>query len=429
MRSPALGVYLFLSHRLAGAPVRHWLARRAARGKEDTERLPERFGIASLPRPQAPLVWLHAASVGESLSILELLRRLEASRPDLRFLVTSGTRTSAGVMANRLPAHAIHQYAPVDLVAAQRRFLAHWRPHLAIWIESELWPAMIHETARRGIPLILLNARMSDRSYRAWRWAPLMSRRLLGRFAAVLAQDEESAARMKRLGADPVVVTGTLKEGSSPLPHVEAERQRMAGLIGDRPLWLAASTHEGEEEIVSLAHAVLRRRSPRALLILVPRHPERGAAVADALRGEGWRVARRVAEEPLRYDTAIYVADTLGEMGLWYRLAGVSFLGGSLVPVGGHNPYEPAALGSAILHGAHVENFADGYARLAAVRASRLVTDAESLAAEVLTAMAPEESALRAAAAWEVFSEGADVTDRVLELLQPHLPPPLPPPQ
>jgi 3-deoxy-D-manno-octulosonic-acid transferase len=421
MRSPLLALYL-VTIASAVPLARILLRRRLARGKEDPARLPERLGIASAPRPDGTLLWFHAASVGESLSILELIARLGAARPGLGILVTTGTVTSAAVLARRLPAGAIHQFAPVDLLPALRRFLAHWQPALAIRVESELWPATLAETHRAGIPIVIVNGRLSERTARGWRWAPLMIRSLTGRIAAVYAQDEASGARFRRLGAPVVLVTGTLKEGSAPLPHDETERQRLAGLFEGRPLWLAASTHAGEEEPVAEAHRAVRRLNPQAVLVLVPRHPERGPAIAAALAAAGWHVARRGAGERPGTATDIYLADTLGEMGLWYRLAPVAFIGGSLVPVGGHNPFEPAALGSAVIHGPFVENFADGYLRLGQAKAAKLVRGAEELAQAVSATLSPEESARMAAAAWDIVSAGAAVTDRVVGALLPLLP-------
>lgn len=423
MAAPGLRLYLALSRR-ATPLARLILSRRARRGKEDPARLPERLGVPGLPRPDGPLVWLHAASVGEALSVMEVLRRLRTLRPDLAILVTTGTRSSAELVARRLPDGALHQYAPVDLLPALEGFLSHWRPGLAIWVENEIWPAMIHATAAAGVTLVMVNARISERSARRWRCAPGTIRRLMAAFRVIFAQDEASAARLRRLGAGAVVVTGTLKEGSAPLAHDESERRRIAARIEGRSVWLAASTHDGEEAMVAEAHRALRRSGIDALLILVPRHPERGPALAEALAAAGWRVARRGAGELPGQDTDIYVADTLGELGLWYRLSPVSFVGGSLVPVGGHNPFEPAALGSAIIHGPHVDSFADGYGRLGAAKAAIEVRDAAGLADAVRRAMAPDMAAALAAAAWALFSEGSAVTDRVMEALVPLLPPP-----
>ena len=421
--SLGLAAYLAFSERAEGLATRK-LAQRRERGKEDADRLQERQGRASLPRPEGLLVWFHAASVGESLSILELVRRLGDARPDLHFLITTGTVTSAALIAGRMPENARHQYVPLDVGPWVRRFLDHWRPDLAVWTESELWPSLIHETARRNTPMLLINARVSRNSHENWRWFPGFARSLLRRFSFVLAQDAQTARNLRRLGLprERIEVTGTLKEGSAALPCNEAERAAFARQLAGRPVWLAASTHPGEEALVAAAHRSAARAAQRLLLIIAPRHPERGEEIAAMLRAEGWRIARRAAGEPLEADTEIYLADTLGEMGLWYRIAPVSFLGGSLVEIGGHNPFEPAALGSAIIHGPHVHKVADIYERLAAAGATVEVKSAAALAAAVGAVLSPERAASMAHAAWEISSSGAEVTDRALALLLAHLP-------
>jgi 3-deoxy-D-manno-octulosonic-acid transferase len=374
------------------------------------------MGVAGAARPEGRLVWFHAASVGEAASLLELLRRLRDGRPDLTCLVTTVTRTSAAFLDVRLPEGALHQYAPLDVLPWVESFLDHWRPDLAVWTESELWPATLYATHRRGTPMLLINARISQRSFRRWRMARGMARALLGRFERILAQDELAAEQLQALGAEPerLEVTGTLKEGAAPLAHDEAERAAISRALGGRPLWLAASTHEGEEELVAGAHAEVRRALPNLALILVPRHPDRGDAVAEMLRTRGLAVARRSKGEPIDADTEVYLADTLGEMGLWYRMAPVSFVGGSLVAVGGHNPFEPALLGSAILHGPFVRNFAEAYARFGEAGAAIRVRDGGELARALLRTMAPDRAAEMAAAAWGTVSEGAEVTDTVI---------------
>jgi 3-deoxy-D-manno-octulosonic-acid transferase len=395
------------------------LARRLAAGKEDPRRLDERRGLASAPRPEGPLIWLHGASVGEGLSLLEMIRRMGEERPELRFLLTTGTVTSATVLAERLPPRTVHQYVPLDIRPWMRRFLDHWRPDLAVLAEGELWPALIDETARRGVPLALINARMTEGAFRRWRWLRGAARAMLARIDAVQAQEERTAQRLLSLGLPParLEVTGTLKEGTGALPVDEAERARLVPVLARRTCWLAASTHAGEEAAVSQAHSRVLRAWPRLLLVLVPRHPERADGIAAALAEGGWRVARRSKGELPDDRTQVLLADTLGEMGLWYRLCPVSFVGGSLTPVGGHNPYEPAALGSAILHGPHVANFADIYARLHAAGGAREVADAADLARTLAQVLEPDRAAKLAHAAWEVCSDGADVTDRAMDLL------------
>jgi len=413
-RSVLLGVYLALSRR-AGGVARLWLRRRARAGKEDPARIAERMGAAGAARPEGPLVWFHAASVGEAVSLLELLRRLRDGRPELHCLVTTGTVTSARLLAARLPEGCLHQFAPLDVVPWVERFLGHWRPDLAVWTESELWPAMLSAVGRRGVPMLLINARISQRSYRRWRFMRRFARALFARFDRILAQDALAARQIAALGADPdrLVVTGSLKEGAAPLSHDEDERARIARLLAGRPVWLAASTHPGEEEVVLEAHACARRTLPMLALILAPRHPDRGAALAAMLRARGLVTVQRGEGEALAPDTDVYLVDTLGEMGLWYRIAAVSFVGGSLVEIGGHNPFEPALLGSAILHGPHVRNFADGYARLRAADAAAEVRDGRELCAALIATLAPDRAAKMAAAAWGAVSDGAEVTDAV----------------
>jgi 3-deoxy-D-manno-octulosonic-acid transferase len=417
-----LRLYLAASRR-AGGFARRQLERRQAEGREHVTRMPERMGEAGLPRPEGQLVWFHAASVGEAASLLEMLRRLQQARPGVACLVTTVTVTSEQFLADRLPETCIQQFAPVDVLPWVQRFLDHWRPDLAVWTESELWPAMIYETHRRGIPMLLINARISARSFRRWRALGRLAPALLGRFDRILAQDDLAGEQLAALGADPdrLTVEGSLKEGAAPLPYDEAERVRIARALAGRPVWLAASTHPGEEEVVIEAHARARRSLPMLAMILAPRHPARGDELAGMLRGHELQVAQRSRGEPTGADTDVYLADTLGEMGLWYRVASVSFVGGSLVDVGGHNPFEPALLGSAILYGPHVRNFRDAYRRLAAAGAAVMVHSAPELADALVAAMAPDRAAAMAAAAWEVCSEGAEVTDTVLATIGGYL--------
>ncbi len=378
--SAALSLWLLATGLLApiGPMI---LRRRLARGKEDPARWPEKLGRIALPRPDGNLIWLHAVSVGEGLSVLPLLRALTA-RPGVTVLLTCTTVTAMGLMQARVPDRVIVQYLPLDLPGPVARFLDHWRPDVAVMVESEFWPRLIHATHARGVPLILANARMSDRSAERWRRMRGLARAILGRFTLLTAPDAGMAARLKGLGADParVIVTGTLKRAAERLPVDPAALAQLRGVIGGRPLWLAASTHAGEEVAVAEAHRILCKGRPDALLILAPRHPARAAEIAEILDKAGlthtWR-SRGAAPE-----AQVYLADTLGEMGLWFDLCPVSFIGGSLVPgIGGHNAYEPALHGSAILHGPHVGNFADLYARLDAAGGAQPVADAAALAA------------------------------------------------
>jgi 3-deoxy-D-manno-octulosonic-acid transferase len=419
-RSVLLGLYVALSRRAAG-PARWALGRRRAAGKEDADRLHERMGLAGAERPAGRLAWFHAASVGESASLLEFLRRLADDRPDLTCLVTTGTVTSGQYLAPRLPERCLHQYSPLDVLPWVERFLEHWRPDLAVWTESELWPATLWASHRRGVPMLLINARISQRTFRRWRRMPGVAKALLARFDRILAQDKLAAEQLGALGAGSVTVSGSLKEGAAPLPHDEAERARLAKALAGRPVWVAASTHSGEEEVIAAVNATARRALPTLVLILVPRHPVRADGIAAMLRERGWTVARRSHGEALGPETEVYVADTLGEMGLWYRVAPVAFVGGSLIDVGGHNPFEPALLGCAILHGPHVRNFADAYRRLKAVGAAVEVANEAELARALVDVLAPDRAAAMAAAAWDAVSEGAAVTDAVLDVVGGYL--------
>ncbi|MSO75834.1 MAG: 3-deoxy-D-manno-octulosonic acid transferase [Alphaproteobacteria bacterium] len=406
---------------IAGPLIEFYLRRRVLAGKEDAARLAERRGVARLPRPVGPLVWLHAASVGEAMSIIGLTQRLRREYPAASLLVTTGTVTSAALLAERLPAGAIHHYAPVDLPAYVDRFLAQWRPDLALWVESELWPNLVMATAAAGIPMLLLNARMSTRSYARWQRWPGLAKALLGRFAVCLAQSATHAERLANLGARRVVQAGNLKFTAEPLPVDAIELAGLEGAIGARPRWLAASTHAGEEAMVAAAHRRLVARHPGLLTMIAPRHPARGPALEAELAGS-LKVRRRATGALPLADTDIYLADTLGELGLFYRAAGIAFIGGSLVPHGGQNLLEPARLGCALLHGPYVENFAEVAEGLRAQCAAEQVGDLEELVGAVDHLLAdPGLATARAAAAAEFAQRQADVIDRVLAELAPFL--------
>lgn len=406
---------------LAAPIVDLWLARRRARGREDAARFGERHGIAARPRPPGQLVWLHAASVGEAQAILSLVHRLV--RDDARHaLVTTGTVASASLLADRLPARAIHHYVPVDRMPWVRRFLDHWRPDLALWVQSELWPNLVLETARRGIPMAIVNGRMSERSMGRWRRMPRLIRPMLAAFDLCLAANDDHARRFAALGARNVRMLGNLKFAADPLPVDAARRAEFAAMIGDRPLWLAASTHDGEEQAAMAAHQLLSSGIPNLLTVVVPRHPDRGAIVARLAAERGLAAARRAAGERIGTDTAVYVADTMGEMGLFYERAGIVFVGGSLAPRGGHNPIEPAPFDCAILHGPDMANNREIAAELAGHGAARVVADGAALAAALTQLFT--DGRLRdamAAAARNVALDNRAVLDRVLDGLAPYL--------
>jgi 3-deoxy-D-manno-octulosonic-acid transferase len=377
--SPVLGLYR-LATTLAEPFAPRLLRGRLKRGKEDPLRLGERLGRAGLARPDGPLAWLHGASVGESLSLLPLVQRLKAARPDLNLLVTSGTTTSADLLVQRLPPGAVHQYAPVDAPGAARRFLDHWRPDLAVFVESELWPNLLTAARRRGVRLTALSARMGESSARNWRRAPGAARTLLGGFDLVLPQDEAAAARLTALGARDDGRLN-LKLAGDPLPVDEAVLARTRRALGDRPVLLAASTHPGEEALALEAFQGLASDRPEldALLVIVPRHPVRGGEIAARAREMGFAVSLGSEGRP-DPKAEVWVADALGELGLWFRLAASVLVAGSLVPgIGGHNPLEPARLNVPIVAGPHVANWAAVYDRLIEAKAVTTVEDAEGL--------------------------------------------------
>ena len=356
LTAPVLGLYRLLG-RLAMPWLRRHLVRRQARGREDPLRLGERLGHAGQERPPGPLLWIHGASVGEALSALPLIKRIgeDAGAPTL--LMTTGTVTSARLMGQRLPPGVIHQYAPIDVPQAAARFLDHWQPTCGLILESELWPNLLTMACDRGIEMGLVNGRMSAHSFRSWRRFAPLPRRLLGGFDLVLAQSAEDRERLAALGARAPQYHGNLKFAAEPLPHDPAALEALRDSIGQRHRWLAASTHPGEEAFVGDAHRALSEKYPDLLTIVVPRHPDRGDRVAEELRNIGLTVAQRSRDEPITGETDIYLADSVGELGLWYRLAEVVFVGKSLVSKGGQNPLEPAQLDSAIIVGPDMSNF------------------------------------------------------------------------
>jgi 3-deoxy-D-manno-octulosonic-acid transferase len=351
---------------------------RANHGKEDPARLAERMGESNRPRPRGRLVWLHGASVGESLSLLPLIDRF--IQRGLEVLVTSGTVSSARVLSARLPAGAFHQYAPIDAPKFVERFLDHWRPDIAVFAESELWPNIVAAVRARGAPLVLANARISRKSAERWRAVPGAAKSIFGAVDLCLAQDSDNAARFLALGARCVRIAGNLKFDVPPPPADSSKLAEFNGAIGGRPAWAAVSTHPGEEDLVLDAHVDMAAQTPSLLTIIAPRHRERGAEIVEAARARGLTAALRSQEGEPRRDVDVYVVDSVGELGLVFRSVGVVLMGKSLLPGGGQNPIEPAKLGCAILHGPYVENFTEVYGELAAAKAAARVTDAASLA-------------------------------------------------
>lgn len=357
-RTPLPLVTYRAATRVLAPAARVALRIRARAGKEDRSRLSERFGRTTLARPAGELIWIHGASVGECLSILPLVEEM-LWQPARSVLVTSGTVTSAKLMGERLPEGAFHQFVPVDSPSVVQRFLDHWQPQAGLFVDSELWPNLISAAHKRGIKLALINGRMSARAYAGWRRAQKSARHLLSSFELCLAQDDLSAKRFRLLGARDVRVMGNLKADAPPAPTDAVKMKELRDAIGARPVLLAASTHPGEDETILPAHDALRRQFSHLLTITVPRHPARGGEIAMLC---GARSHARRSENQLPGDeTAVYIADTIGELPLFYRAASFAFIGGSLVPHGGQNPLEAAKISRAVMAGPHTENFAGIY--------------------------------------------------------------------
>lgn len=381
---PTFGLKAYQSlSRLAGPIANLTLQRRLASRKEDPVRIDERRGQTTEARPEGPLAWIHGASVGESLSVLPLVKRLREARPELTLLVTTGTTTSAALMKERLPAGAVHQYAPVDHPDFVERFLDHWRPTIAVFVESEFWPNLLIRTRQTTPFLALVNGRISPKSFDAWSKRPKSIRYLLSCFDVLIAQDQKNADRLSNLSGQNVQTFGNLKNAAPALPVDETDLDAIREMIGSRPLWLAASTHPSEEEVILSAHRLLSEEFPDLLTIIAPRHPTRGAEVMDLSGAERLKAQRRSQTPEIKTDTQIYIADTLGELGLFYRLSNVAFVGGSILKKGGHNPLEPARLGCSILHGPYTFNFDETYSDMRGAGGAALVRNERDLATAI----------------------------------------------
>ncbi len=398
------------------------LRTRAGRGKEDPARQSERYGIAGVARPVGDVLWLHAASVGETNAVLPLIERLLAARRDLNVLLTTGTVTSAGIAAQRLPRRALHQYLPLDSGPYVRRFLDHWRPTVAVLTEQEIWPNLIIEAHARGIRLALINARMSERSLARWQAKPEVARALFGKLDAVLAQNDQLARALTTLGAPSVAAVGNIKIDAPLLPvNAEASSALTRALAG-RPVFLAASTHPGEEAIVADAHRLIRQSSPGLCTIIAPRHPHRGTEVAAELAARGHAVAVRSRGDVPGPKVDIYVADTIGELGTLYSVAPIAFIGGSLVDKGGQNAIEAVRLGPSVLVGPYRSSFVDIYDPLLAAGGAVEVRSAEEMARQVQAWLAAPASrdgtAAAAKAALDRLSGGLErTTEAIIGLL------------
>jgi 3-deoxy-D-manno-octulosonic-acid transferase len=418
--------FMLSTYRFAGAAAyplaRPYVAWRASKGKEDRKRSRERYGMAGHERPDGPLIWVHAASVGETVAVVPLIERILDY--GVNIVLTTGTVTSAQVAEDRFGGRVIHQYVPLDLKPAVSRFLDHWRPDLAVIAESEIWPMTILELGARGVPQVLVNGRLSDRSFASWKKRANLAEALFENLAHVVAQSETDGERFRVLGARPVTVSGNLKVDTAPPPADEKALASLKRQIGERPTWAAVSTHDGEEAIAADVHTTLRPRHHGLLTIIVPRHPDRAEALAAGMTATGLTVARRSKGDKIGPDTDILLGDTIGEMGLYLRLTEIAFVGRSLTSEGGQNPLEPAMLETAVLAGRNVQNFREAYQKLLGSGGAKLVRDRNMLAGAVNFLLSNE------AARHEMMAAGAATVEemrgalaRTLRALEPYIQP------
>jgi 3-deoxy-D-manno-octulosonic-acid transferase len=365
--------------------INGYLLIRKAKGKEDKARFFERLGYPTVNRPSTKqLIWFHAASVGESLSILPLIWFLKDKHSEIGFLITSGTVTSARILESKLPNGVIHQFVPVDELHSVRRFLRYWRPSLILWTESDLWPNLINETAKIS-PMILLNARMSEKSYKRWKFLPWLVKSILKNFSLVLPQSKEAEHFFSSLGATKIEYLGNLKYVADPLAIDDEKFVTLKDSVSNRVIFVAASTHKGEEEILGKMHIKLKKKYPSLLTILIPRHISRRSEIKEWIEHHNLSLSLRSEDQQLTKDTDIYLADTIGELGMFYSLADIVFIGKSLTnPGGGHNPLEPARFSKAIISGKNVSNFKEVYNELRENNAAIIVNDEEELEEKIL---------------------------------------------
>lgn len=361
-----------------------YIYKRRKSGKEHATRFNERLGLYTYPRPEGRLVWMHGASVGEAISMLPVIDKLLKEDDNLFVMVTTGTLTSAEIMAKRLPKRAFHQFIPFDVPKFAQRLLDYYHPDAAMWFESEFWPSLLSETHNRHIPLILVNGRISDKSFAVWKKFKFAAQEILDCFTLCLGQSEQDRKRLEFLGAKKTVCFGNIKYAGIPLPVDEKKLAAIKEKIGNRPLFLISSTHHNEEEQLAVHFDFLLRDIPNLLILVVPRHPNRGNEVAEMFKHKGYKTAQRSKAEDIEKDTVVYVADTIGEMGLWYKLSTITFVGGSLIPHGGQNFMEPARDKNAVIVGPNMQNFKEMLARAQAAHAVWQVHSSSDVIDEVI---------------------------------------------
>lgn len=375
--------------------IKRYVNKRKQNGKEDINRFNERIGRPTLQRPEGKLFWLHGASVGESVSMLPLINKILETYPDAHVMVTTGTVTSADVMQKRLPERAFHQFIPIDNPIFTTRFVKYWHPDVALWFESEFWPAVLSSIKRKNIPLILINGRISNKTFKRWQQFDFICKELLDCFTICLGQSEEDAYRLRVLGAKETACLGNLKYAGLPLPIDAKVKKDLIKQIAGRPLWLASSTHDDEEIRLAKVHKRMKEKFADLLTIIAPRHPNRGEEIAQEINKLELSTALRSKQEKLSPKTDIYIADTIGEMGVWYDVAKIVFIGGSLIPHGGQNFIEPSRVRDAVIVGPHMHNFSDAMSRAKKADAIMQVSDTLELQ-EMLTQLLENETLLEA---------------------------------
>lgn len=402
--------------------ISRYIKKRIQNGKEDAKRFNERMGRPTMKRPEGKLIWLHGASVGESVSMLPLINKLLEQYPDAHVMVTTGTVTSADVMGKRLPERAFHQFVPIDNPKFVTRFIRHWQPDLALWFESDLWPALLSGIKRKNIPLILVNGRISNKSFKRWQQFDFISKELLGCFTFCLGQTEEDAYRLRVLGAKDSMCLGNLKYAGINPPVDENKKNEIQSQISSRPLWVVSSTHNDEELKIGKFLKRVNEQVSDLITIIAPRHPTRGTEVQEQLNGLGLKTALRSKGEKINKDTEVYIADTIGEVGIWYDMAPIVFIGGSLIPHGGQNFMEPSRFRDAVIVGPHMHNFTDAMNRAKKADAVIQVNDVQELEETLLQLLSNKDllEAKRSLAYNWAYGE-AKVLDGIVEKVKGYI--------
>ena len=394
---------------------------RLKQGKEIANRVQEKRGIPTQQKPSGNLIWFHGASVGETAALLPLLKALKEENPDITLLLTSGTRTSAELLSKQEP-FFIHQFLPLDHPIWCKRFLDYWRPDLVCMSESDFWPVMLSEVKKKDIPLLLVNGRMSPKSFKNWQKFSKTASQLFSLFDHLFVQNEQDVNFFTSLGAKNITQTGTIKYSAPPLPFNETELQKLKEQIGERPFWLFASSHAGEEEITLETHKNLKKEFPDLLTILVPRHPNRSEEIQTVIANKNLSFALLSKKEPISKETDIYLADAFGVLGLLYKLCSITSVGGSFVKLGCHNPIEPAQLGCAILFGPYIYNFSETCNDLINRNAGILCADQKILEKEIKTLIkSPEKIETLQKNAYDLSIEKANILPKVIDLLKPYI--------